>query len=69
MYTAEEIYDLGVNRNLSKAKAKMLAEAYSCGIEGEYKHLSAADSFGIYGIYKNGSLLYVGMTMRDFELR
>ena len=42
---------------------------YSCGIEGEYKHLSAADSFGIYGIYKNGSLLYVGMTMRDFELR
>ena len=50
-----------INRRFKNKKG------YACDILGEeFKEFKIASSFGIY---KNGSLLYVGMTMREFEDR
>lgn len=38
-------------------------------IDEDEKMLDDINSYGVYGMYRNGELIYVGMTMRNFKQR
>lgn len=42
---------------------------YSCGIDGCYQVEQRNEPYGIYGIYLRDELIYIGSTMRSFEIR
>ena len=44
-------------------------KGYSCGIEGFYYLEQHNEPYGIYGIYLGDELVYIGSTMRSFEVR
>ena len=51
---------------------KFKKNGYSHGITNTYrkeKREEIVNSCGVYGIYQNKELIYIGMTMRNFEIR
>lgn len=44
-------------------------KGYSCRITETYKIQRQGQHYGVYGLYKNDELIYIGSTIRDFEDR